>query len=438
MSSEPIEQVTAVPPPTEQKGRSKKKYALIGCGGLLGLCVLLVIVIALVSSGDDGDEQVASAPTATERTANETEPSDTQQTSTESGDTESDATTATAETETTEIGDPTNAVNATATIAATSTPEPEPTPTTGPVGTGRSNPVPLGETGQAGDWEVQVLEVVRGDGAYNRLLEANQFNEPAPAGMEYVLVNVRVKYNGAESAAQTVDFSWFNSTGDARVKWRWASVVEPEPELDAELFSGAEATGWTTVLARQGEGNLVLIFEPILSTDEGDEAFLALQENASIPPLEERLAEENDLGFDRMNPVPVGERIVGETWEIWVLESVRGEEALRRIKEANQFNEDPAPGMEYVLVRVGARNVKPDSGSDNISEFSFKMTGDAGRVYDLPSIVDPEPTIDNDVYAGGEVDGWITLQVTAGEQNLRLVYEPAFSFTAEPRFLAIQ
>ena len=96
----------------------------------------------------------------------------------------------------------------------------------------------------------------------------------------------------AETEAQSVDSFWFQSTGDARVKWGWPSVVDPSPELDAELFTGAEATGWVTVLARQGETNLMIIFEPFLSSEEGDEAFLALQENARVAPLDTRLAEE--------------------------------------------------------------------------------------------------------------------------------------------------
>src|SRR5690606_29920654 len=108
-----------------------------------------------------------------------------------------------------------------------------------------------------------------------------------------------------------------------------------------------------------------------------------------VPDLTERLAEENDLGFDRSDPIPLGESAVGDTWEIWVIESIRGDEALAMVKEANQFNDDPAPGMEYVVVRIGVRNVKPDSGSDSFNEFAFKLTGDAGRVYDNPSVVNP-------------------------------------------------
>ena len=118
-------------------------------------------------------------------------------TPTETIDTAVTATTSTNQTEPTEMPDSTSTPEPTATVAPTATPQPEPTPTTGAIGTGRSNPVPLGEVGQAGDWEIQVLEVVRGDDAYNRLIEANQFNDPAPQGMEYAVVNVRVKYNGS-------------------------------------------------------------------------------------------------------------------------------------------------------------------------------------------------------------------------------------------------
>jgi hypothetical protein len=284
---------------------------------------------------------------------------------------------------------------------------------------------------------VQVLEVLRGEAALTRVKEANQFNEDPPVGMEYVLVSLRTKYIGTATEAQNVDFSWIHTTGDARVKWSWPSVVSPEPELRAELFPNAEATGWVTTLARQGETNMMLIFEPLISTDEGDEVFLALDQEANVQPLTDRLAPENDLGLDRNNPLPLGEHMVGDTWEIWVIESVRDEEALRRLKEANQFNEDPPAGMEYVLVHIGARNVKNDAGSDNISEFSFKLTGDAGRVYDRPSVVTPQ-ALSYDVYAGGEVDGWVALLCAAGEQNLKVVYEAFLSLTNEPRYLALQ
>ena len=414
---------------------------LIGCGALIAVCLVLGIAVAIFVDDDD-DPDIASGSGDRQPTAAIGATSTKEASSGQSG-TADEAPTSPAgvsESSPTEALAPTP--QATDTVAPTDTPEPtptaEPTPTPGRVGSGRSNPVPLGEVGQTDEWEVQVLEVLRGDLAWERILGANQFNDPAPEGYEYVLINVRVKYIGDEIEAQRVDSSWFRSTGDARVKHSRVYVVEPEPVLDVELFAGAEASGWTTVLARQGEGNMMAIFEPLISFEEGDELFLALDEGANVQPLEERLAEENDLGFDRHNPVPLGERVVGDTWELWVIEAIRGDEALRRVKDANMFNEDPAEGMEYVIVRIGARNVKPDAGSDSITEFSFKATGDAGRVYDRPTVVDPEPVLDYDVYAGGEVDGWVTVQVAAGEQNIRLAYEPLFSLTAKPRYFALE
>lgn len=417
----------------EAPKRRRLKFGLIGCGGLLGICLIIGVIGAIVSSGDDDDSDAAAdngePTTAIQATATETTDEDSDDSDNESTVGDGVATEST-DAAPTEAPSPTN--------EPTETPAPEPTPTAANPGSGRSNPLPVGETGQTDEWEVQILEVLRGDAAWAKLLEVNQFNSPAPEGQEYILLNVRVKYLGEEAEAQRVDFTWFRSTGDARVKYSWPAVVEPEPELAAELFADAEASGWIALVARQGEGNMMAIFEPIVSFEEGDEIFMAIDEGANVQSLTERLAEENDLGFDRNTPVPIGERVVGDTWEIWVNEAIRGDEALARLKEANQFNEDPAEGMEYVLVNIGARNVKPESGSDSIDGFAFKATGDAGRVYDNPSIVEPVPELSFDVYAGGEVSGWATVQVAIGEQNIKLVYQPPFSFTADPRYFALE
>lgn len=418
---------------SEAPRRRWLKFGLIGCGGLLGLCMVIAVIGVFVSGDDDDDPDVASnngeVTTSIQATATDT--------ASDESDEPADAATEVEEVKT-ESSDAAPTEAASPTSEPTETPLPEPTPTADRPGAGRSNPLPLGETGQTDEWEIQILEAIRGDDAWTRLQEANQFNSPPPEGQEHILLNVRVKYIGDETEAQRVDFTWFRSTGDARVKHIWPTVVTLEPALQAELFTDAEATGWISLLARQGEGNMIAIFEPIISIDEGDEIFMAIDEGANVPPLTERLTEENDLGFDRNNPAPIGEHIVGDTWEIWVIESFRGEEALARIKEANQFNEDPAAGMEYVLVNIGARNVKPDSGTDNVTGFEFKSTGDAGRVYDNPVIVALEPRLDYDVYAGGEVTGWTVVQVAAGEQNIKLVYEPLFSITGDPRYFALE
>jgi hypothetical protein len=415
------------------------RYLKWGCLGTLGLIVVLVvigIVASLASDDDDDVDDTAGAATRTPATTSQAKSPATETALVAKPSATPIAVTPTMATESADTPTPTTEPTATPEPSATPTAELSPTPAS--AGASRVNPIPRGSTATTEEWELQVLDAVRGEEAHNRLLEANQFNEPAPAGYEYVLVSVRAKYIGTSNEAQRIDFSSFHATGDARVKHEFASVVEPEPELQAELFPGGEATGWLAVLVREAETNLQLVFEPLFSFEDGDELFLAVDDGATVAPITERLADQNDHGFDRADPVPLGEHIVGDTWEIWVIESVRGDEALRRVKEENQFNEDPAAGMEYVLVHIGARNVEPEEAPELIDEFAFKLTGDAGRIYDNPSIVDPEPDLGYTVYTGGAVDGWVTLQCATGEQNLRVVYEPLFSLTGDPRYFAIE
>jgi hypothetical protein len=414
-----------------------------GCIGTLAIVGILSIclILALVFFRDDDDESsAAAAPTATATesvVATETV-ADTDETAVP------DDVAPTTEPE----SDPTETTDDPA-LDATATPEPvdEPDPTatsepepSGPseVGLGRDNPVPLGDVIEAENWTLQVLDVLRGDDAYDRLLETNQFNSPPPEGHEFVLVSLSARYTGDSDEVQDIDGFWFRSTGDARIRHSNVFPVNPEPVFRGSLFQNGEVTGWMTVLAREGETNLMLIFEEWLNFDADEVIYLALEDGASIDLPTGRLAEENDLGFNVNSPVPFGESAVGENWEIWIVDHVRGDEALDRVMEANMFNDEPEEGMEYVLVHVGARNVGTSAEPEQISSFLFRITGDAGRVYDNPWVVDPEPALDFEMYPGGEATGWITMMVPEGEQNLRLVYEPWFSFTAQPRYFSLE
>ncbi|CAN5805771.1 hypothetical protein BH23CHL2_BH23CHL2_18930 [soil metagenome] len=421
----------------------RRNQVIVGCGALLVACVGLVVIGAIIGALNGGDDDEA---TATEQVAG-------QPTNTES-DSEQDEEPTPEPTDTTEPGEPTNTTAPTNTSEPTSPPEPtdtpEPTNTPEPPATstpepiepgrGRSNPLPFGEAGRTpdGNWEVQILEVVRGQAAYDMLLVANQFNDPPEPGFEYVLFNIRAVNTSESAEPQEISYFDFDLTGDARVRWGTTFVVRPEPELDAELFSGGEATGWIAQTARVDEQNLILIYEPAVSFDEGDEIFMAAHDGANVPVLTERLAERNDLGTSRDNPAPLGDHVVDDTWEIWLNEVYRGEEALRRVKEANSFNDDPQVGFEYILINVSMRNVSPDAGSDNVSEISmFGSTGANNVIYDVPSIVDPSPEMRWDVYAGGEVSGWITVQAAQGEPGVVLVFEPEF-FGGTTRYLALE
>ena len=89
----------------------------------------------------------------------------------------------------------------------TNTPKPTPippTPTPAPIGLSRSNPYPKTEIVTAPNWDIQVLDMVRGDAAWQAIQAANQFNDPAPEGMEYLLVKIHAKCTYADSDTHTI------------------------------------------------------------------------------------------------------------------------------------------------------------------------------------------------------------------------------------------
>ena len=63
----------------------------------------------------------------------------------------------------------------------------------------RSNPFPATELVSAPNWDIQVLEVKRGEEAWKEIQAANDFNVEAAKGMEYLLVKLHVKSTYADS-----------------------------------------------------------------------------------------------------------------------------------------------------------------------------------------------------------------------------------------------
>jgi hypothetical protein len=131
------------------------------------------------------------------------------------------------------------------------------------LGTDRAAPAPLRETVTTEDWEITVLEVVRGEDAWVMVQEANQFNEPAAEGMEYVAVKVYARYISVVDKMVSINGSYFRTTGGAGVLHELPSVVESDPVLDARLSPGGKIEGWVVVQAEQGEVGLMAVFEPL-------------------------------------------------------------------------------------------------------------------------------------------------------------------------------
>ena len=130
------------------------------------------------------------------------------------------------------------------------------------------------------------------------------------------------------------------------------------------------------------------------------------------------------------NPAFAGETVVVKTFsgtfEITVLDYVRGEEAYRVIKSGNMFNPEPEEGFEFLLVMVEFRYVSGKA-SQPVSAYSFKAYSD-GTGYSPAIVVMPKsfPEFKTvDLMPGGEIEGWIAFTVPQ-EKDVLIAYEYMF------------
>jgi hypothetical protein len=327
----------------------------------------------------------------------------------------------------------------------TEPPEPTaipPTPTTPPIGLSRSNPYPSSELVSVPNWDVKVIEMIRGDDAWTAIQAANMFNDPPPNGMEYILVKLNVKCKYSDSETHSISGCDFDVTGDRLIKYTCGSslIVEPDPILDAELYTDGEAEGWAGYLVGAEEGNLILIVDEMFSFSDEDMRFIALDEAASIDvPTELKGIDPTESGKERNKPASLDGKVITEDWELSILEVVRGDSAWAMVQEVNQFNDPPEEGMEYVAVKLHVRYIGTEDRSETIDSSYFNSTGNAGVLYDIPIVVDPEPALDAYLFPGGEYEGWVVVQVAKGETGIMLVFEPLFEFSNQnKRFISLE
>jgi hypothetical protein len=129
----------------------------------------------------------------------------------------------------------------------------------------------------------------------------------------------------------------------------------------------------------------------------------------------------------RERPAAVGDVLtvtLDETrYEVSVAEIVSGAEAARRVAAANRYNALPGEGQEHLLFRAVVRILAvPGGGKVNLTEFSFSLVDGEGRVWNPPSVVDPEPQFQGSGFAGATVEGWGTHQRRVDEA-VYLVFE---------------
>jgi hypothetical protein len=218
------------------------------------------------------------------------------------------------------------------------------------------------------------------------------------------------------------------------------NVDAPQPILEATLSAGGEAEGWAAYLVAKDEKDLILVFKEISNFDENAVRYIALDNGASISvPPDLAKIQPNNLGTGRDKPAARTEKLISENWELSINQVVRGEDAWTMVLNANEYNDPPAEGMEYLAINLHVRYIGTVDKAESINGSYFSSIGKAGAAYELPLVLEPSPPLDISLYPGGAYDGWIVLQATKGETGVMLVFTPASDNVNEnPRYILLE
>jgi len=289
-------------------------------------------------------------------------------------------------------------------------------------------------------WDIRVLEVIRGDTAWQIIQFPYQLNPHADRGMEYLLVKIYVKCTRRNIYGRLSSIDNFMVVGDRSVQHPSVYVTQPNPKIRIPIRVGTEAEGWLAFIVEQHEGNLLLAFDESLGYDEVRHHLIALDRDAFISASSGVLENQiTSLGVQRVTPAPIKTIVVAEDWRITLLEAERGEGAWQIVKAANQFNTPPDKGMEYIAAKMRVRYIGTEDVPVQINNLYFKAIGDANVLYDLPFVVAPKPVLDAFLFPGQSVEGWMIFKVRQGETNVTAVFEPLFSSSdVNRRFLSLE
>ena len=113
--------------------------------------------------------------------------------------------------------------------------------------------------------------------------------------------------------------------------------------------------------------------------------------------------------------------------KITLLEVIRGEEAWKRIRDADPSNKPAADDMDYVLARVRfeyyARGTPGQCVSFLVPD-DFTAYSAQGERYKAASVAPPKPELRKNLKSGESFEGWLVFEVASRDRAPLMVYSP--------------
>ncbi len=296
------------------------------------------------------------------------------------------------------------------------------------VGMSRANPIPLGTLISIPGWDIQVLELLRGEAAAAMVNSGDRKFDPPPEGYEYALAKVFVRCTSMDEKAHSLS-SELTLSGSSHIKYADQMDGWPAPEFVYEdMFIAESVEGWIDTLIPVAEENLIVVLDA-KDWDSGFETlrYFELEEGASIVPSGAMFEQTpNDVGVNPDQPASIGELMIMTEWDITVLSSLRGEEALSSLRQESPNYSGPEEGDEYILLEVVIHYFGSEDTPVPVydSNFYIEVEGSTyrGRIrYPMKS----EFTwINSTVFPGAAVMGWTILSLPEGIANPVIIYNP--------------
>lgn len=115
---------------------------------------------------------------------------------------------------------------------------------------------------------------------------------------------------------------------------------------------------------------------------------------------------------------------------ITLVETVRGKDAMQRLRTADAAVKPPKKGFEYLLARVRFQlqgRAVSDHGAFVLGSSPFQWLANSAdfRQYDSAQATLPKPVLQGPVRAGETKEGWLGFEVEQGEKKPILTFDPS-------------
>ncbi|MFC1996734.1 hypothetical protein ACFLXI_03885 [Chloroflexota bacterium] len=318
-------------------------------------------------------------------------------------------------------------------------------------GMSRLNPYPSDTEIVTPFWDFKVHEIARGEIAWQIIQADDPGNQPPPPGMEYLIVKIWLRNKNPSTNIQNLGLDEIFITGDDLQVHGDIIKDRPAPEVVfTDISPGEILEGWIDVLVESTEGNFMLVFDRAEYIDgestPREVRYVALEEGASIEvPPELKAISPNELGIEIENPAKIGEKVIGEDWEVTILEAVRGQAALDIVMQMSDKNPPPEDGMEYIAFQARIRRISmedirqyrpnffayaPGAGLQS-SDFIWEPRGVNNR--------NPEsfPWMAFYFFPGLESEGWFVLTAPADQKPQIARFDVGGDFQTRNRYLQL-